>query len=256
MRLATWNINGINARMAYLESWIEERNPDVVGLQELKIVDEAFPSTRFQELGYYSVSHGQKAWNGVAILSRLAMKATQIGLPGQEENGSRLIAAQIGNVHFTTVYCPNGKTLEHEDFQMKLRWLDSLADYCENIKNRGTVVVCGDFNAVPAAIDSHMGKEGEGLIFHTDQERARLRRLSDLGLKDLYREKNPDQQAFSWWDYRGGAFRFGRGLRIDLMLGSESFLQQVIGITIDRDFRKKKEGMTASDHAPVYVDLD
>jgi len=256
MKIATWNVNGLNARQEFMALWLAAREPDVVGLQELKTADEVFPHEFFEELGYQVVTHGQKAWNGVAVLSRLPVEVTQVGLPGQEDRGARLITARIDDrLDFTTVYCPNGKTLEHDDFPAKLAWFDSLIAHWRN-QSAEAAVLCGDFNIVHRAIDSWRGEAAEGDIFHTPEERERLQALLDLGLSDLYRALHPEDQVFSWWDYRGGSFHRGHGLRIDLILGSAAVQERVVEVHTDRDFRKKQDGLTASDHAPVIAELD
>ena len=255
MRIATWNVNGLRARLDFVRIWLEARQPDIVGLQELKVGDDEFPDTAFEDLGYEAVCHGQKGWNGVAILTRHPAESVERGLPGQEGFGARLVGARIRGLTFATVYCPNGKELTHEDFPAKLAWYDDLVAAW----SPGTgvpAVLCGDFNVVPAAVDTWRGEAGDGRIFHTVEERQRFEALLGLGLHDLYREIHPESQAFSWWDYRGGAFHRGQGLRIDFLLGTRPVLDRVTHAEIDRDFRKKKEGLTASDHAPVIVDLD
>jgi len=257
MRIATWNINGLRARIDYLCLWLERRQPDVVGLQELKILDDQFPYETLQQLGYHALVYGEKAWNGVAILSREPAETLHRGLPGQEALGARLLSARVGSLIFETVYCPNGKTLSHEDFPRKLIWLDALLTHWRSHHDPGQrIVLCGDFNVAPQAIDSWLGDAAEGSLFHTVDERSRLQSLLDLGLYDLYRERHPERQAFSWWDYRGGAFHRGQGLRIDLLLGSGQIRDRLAEVEIDRDYRKKQNGLTASDHAPVYADLN
>ncbi len=257
MRIATWNINGLRARLEFALHWLRERKPDVVGLQELKLTDEQFPHAEFQALGYHAVSHGQKAWNGVAILSRQPARVTQIGLPGQEDFGARLISAKIGDLSFTTVYCPNGKNTEHDDFPRKLAWYDALAAHFEHCANSAKpTILCGDFNICPAPIDSWNGDQMQGQIFHTDEERTRFQNLLRCGFTDAFRELHPDEPAYSWWDYRGGAFHRKQGLRIDFLLATPAALARVRSVEIDREYRKKKEGLTASDHAPVFADLD
>ena len=259
MRVATWNVNGFRARQDFLLHWLAERQPDVVGLQELKLTDDQFPHDVLEEAGYTAHTHGQKSWNGVAILVRRPLEAqvTQRGLPGQEELGSRLITAQVEDLSFTSVYCPNGKNTDHDDFPRKLAWFDALAGHLAEKHDAGRpTMVGGDFNIVPAAVDSWNEDKLRGGIFHTDDERARLGRLLDWGLVDSFRHLEPETQAFSWWDYRGGAFHRGQGLRIDFLLASASALSRVKAVQIDRDYRKKKEGLTASDHAPVIADLE
>ena len=200
---------------------------------------------------------GRRRGTGVAILTRLPAEPTDRGLPGQEDFGARLVGARIAGLSFTTVYCPNGKDLAHEDYPRKLAWFDDLVKLWSARDRAGeAAVLCGDFNVVPAPLDTWRGEAGDGAIFHTPEERSRFGALLDLGLRDLYREKNPDTQAFSWWDYRGGSFHRGHGLRIDFLLGTKAVLDRLTQVEIDRDFRKKKEGLTASDHAPVIADLD
>lgn len=257
MRIATWNVNGLRSRIDFVVHWLRARQPDVVGLQELKLTDDQLPADVFEAEGYSVISHGQKAWNGVAILSRKPARVVQRGLPGQEDFGARLITAHVEDLSFTTVYCPNGKTLEHEDYPKKLTWFDALADYLEALGDAGEpAVLCGDFNVCPSPLDSWDGDKQAGSIFHTDEERARIQRLLAWGFHDIFRDKHPDTQAFSWWDYRGGAFHRGFGLRIDFLLATRSALDRVRSVEIDRDYRKKKDGLTASDHAPVIADLD
>ncbi len=257
MRIATWNVNGLRARMDFVLHWLEARQPDIVGLQELKLTDEQLPREPFEAAGYHVASHGQKSWNGVAILSRKPVEVTQIGLPGQQELGARMITADVDGLSFTTVYIPNGKTVEHEDFARKIAWLDALAGHFEAGQRADTpVVLCGDFNIVPGALDSHDEAGHAGSIFHTEDERSRLTRLLEWGFVDVFRELHPARQAFSWRDYRGGAFHRGLGLRIDLLLATRPLLARARAAEIDRDYRKKKDGLTASDHCPVYIDLD
>jgi exodeoxyribonuclease-3 len=257
MRIATWNINGLRARLEFAIHWLRERQPDVVGLQELKLTDEQFPHEPFEALGYHVVSHGQKAWNGVAILSREPARLTQCGLPGQAEFGARLISAEIGDLTFTTVYCPNGKNIDHDDFPKKLAWFDDLARHFEKAGDRGQpTILCGDFNICPAAIDSHAEEQSQGQMFHTEEERKRFQHLLSRGFSDIFRAFYPEEIEYSWWDYRGGAFHRKLGLRIDFLLANPPALARVKSVAIDREFRKKKDGLTPSDHAPVYADLE
>ena len=257
MRVATWNINGMRARLDFLRHWLRDRRPDVVGLQELKLTDENFPHAELAEEGYQAVTHGQKSWNGVAILSRGEASVTQRGLPGQEALGARLISVEVEDLSFTTIYLPNGKHVGHDDFPRKLAWLDALLHHVEEHCDRERpAILCGDFNVCPTALDSWNEEDFRDGIFHTDEERARFRRLLAAGFVDLFRETFPDRQAFSWWDYRGGAFHRKQGLRIDFLLATPAVVERVRAVEIDREYRKKKEGLTASDHAPVFADLD
>ena len=257
MRIATWNVNGLRARLELLLHWLDERRPDVVGLQELKVTDDDFPHTELEGSGYRAATLGQKGWNGVAILARDEVAVTQRGLPGQEELGARLLTAAVGGLSLTTVYCPNGKGVDHPDFPRKLAWFEALANHLEGTGAAGgAAVLCGDFNVCPTALDSWNEAELAGSLFHTEAERRAMRRLLDLGFRDLYREQHPTTRAFSWWDYRGGAFHRGMGLRIDLVLGTPGVVGRLRSAEVDRDYRKKRFELTPSDHAPVIVDLD
>ncbi len=250
-------MNGLRARLDYVLHWLRSRKPDIVGLQELKMLDEQFPVAEFEAEGYSAITHGQKAWNGVAILSRQPATVRQVGLPGQEEFGSRLLTAEVAGLRFTTVYVPNGKNLEHPDFERKLGWLDTLASHIASHHDRSeATVLCGDFNVVPQAIDSWGGERMAGTIFHTESERERFAYLLKWGLLDLFRHKHPDQQMFSWWDYRASSFYRNHGLRIDFLLGTQVVADRLASVRVDRDYRKKVDGLTASDHAPVIADLN
>ncbi len=258
MRIATWNVNGLRARLEYMTRWLEDRQPDVVGLQELKTPDDLFPHEHFAELGYSCLVHGQKSWNGVAIMSKLPATTVVKGLTGQDDFGSRLITANIDDrLEFTTVYCPNGKNLQHADYPGKLGWYRSLISHWQQ-PNDSTLprLICGDFNIVPEPIDGWQGEAAAGSIFHTNDERSALQGLMDCGLMDLFRAKYPDLQEFSWWDYRGGAFHRKHGLRIDFLLAEQALTELTKEVVIDREYRRKIDDLTASDHAPVYADID
>jgi exodeoxyribonuclease-3 len=256
VRIATWNVNGLRARLALVLHWLHARQPDVVGLQELKLTDDQFPHPAFEDAGYRAVAHGQKGWNGVAILSREPFEVTQRGLPGQEDAGARLITAAVAGLSFTTIYCPNGKNVDHEDFPRKLVWLDTLRKHLHVHGGADApVIVCGDFNLCPGPLDTWNEEAFRGAIFHTDAERSRFASLLACGLHDVFRERFPDTRAFSWWDYRAGAFHRGMGLRLDLLLATAPVAARVRAIEIDRAYRKKTDGLAVSDHAPVIADL-
>ena len=256
MRIATWNVNGLRARLDLLQLWLRERSPDLVGIQEIKLVEEQLPRAAIEAAGYRAVVHGQKAWNGVAILSREEAMVTRKGLPGQEDFGARLICVESAGLSFVTIYCPNGKHTGHDDFPRKLAWLDALHDYFQrNHDPDRPVVLCGDFNICPDPLDSWNEDGLKGSIFHTDEERARFRRLLDWGFRDLFRAQRPDERAFTWWDYRAGAFPRNEGLRLDFLLATRCVTERLQSVEIDRDYRKKKDGLTPSDHAPVIAVL-
>lgn len=257
MQIATWNVNGLRSRLDFLLHWLRARQPDVVGIQELKLEEDQFPRLELEAEGYHCVVHGQKAWNGVALLSREPMEIVQRGLPGQEDLGARLVAARAGDLTVTNVYVPNGKSVEHDDYPRKLAWLDDLAAWYRDTQDpQAPHVLCGDFNVTPAGLDTYDEAKLSGRVHHTDAERERLATLVDWGFTDSYRHRHPDTQQFSWWDYRGGAFHRNLGLRIDLLYATAPVVQRMTDVRVDRDYRKKKDGMTASDHAPVILDLD
>ncbi|MCE2390518.1 MAG: exodeoxyribonuclease III [Proteobacteria bacterium] len=257
LRVATWNVNGLRARLDFVLHWLAARRPDVVGLQELKLTDEQFPHDVFEQAGYRAVTHGQKSWNGVAILARGPLRVVQRGLPGQEGFGARLLLAEVDGLSFASLYCPNGKTLEHADYARKLDWYDSLSEYLRSSHDpRQPLVLGGDFNVCPSELDTWNEPDLGGGIFHTEAERGRVRSLLDWGLTDIFRQRRPEAREFSWWDYRGGAFHKRQGLRIDFLLATRPLLERVTRVEIDRDYRKKKNGLTASDHAPVMADLE
>ncbi len=256
MRIATWNVNGLRARLDFALHWLRVRQPDLVGFQELKLEDAQFPHDAFAGLGYRVAVHGQKSWNGVAIASREPLELLQAGLPQQAAMGARLICARSAGLLFCCVYCPNGKQLEHEDFPRKLAWFDSLHEFLSQTRKPDEpFVLCGDLNLCPTPLDSWSEDLHAGGIFHTPAERERFQQLQRWGLIDLYRDLHPDLRAYSWWDYRGGSFHKNEGLRIDFLLGTEPVRARLSAAEIDRDFRKKQADLSASDHAPVWADL-
>ncbi len=190
------------------------------------------------------------------MVSREPGEVVQLGLPGDEQMGARLVAARVGGVAVISVYCPNGKNLEHPDFKKKLHWFDLLQKFLESTFTQGDdLLLCGDFNICPTPLDSWNEEGLEGTIFHTEVERTRVESLLDWGLFDLFRALHPAEKVFSWWDYRGGAFHKNQGLRIDLILGTQSLANRVAASGTDREYRKKKGDLTPSDHAPVLVEL-
>jgi len=255
MQISTFNVNSIKARLAYVVHWLQARQPDVVCLQELKVQNDKFPHDAFAELGYQAHVHGQKQWNGVAVLTREPGEVLQVGLPGAEDAGARFLTVATGGLQVSSVYVPNGKTLEHPDFERKLRFMQSLTDHLRNSAGHDAIVG-GDFNIVPGDRDSHAPDALRGSIFHTDAERRAITEFTSLGFVDLYRHLNPDGDMFSWWDYRGGSFYKNRGLRIDFLFASPNVTSRCRRAWVDRDYRKKKDGQTASDHAPVFAELE
>lgn len=259
MRLVTWNVNSMTARLDFVLDFLRTVQPDAACIQELKVDDDAFPHPAFESAGYTALTHGQAQWNGVAVLVKKSSDPSpavvQRGLPGQEAAGARFLTVRALGIEISSVYVPNGKATSHPDFRLKLGFLDALADHlARSVDRGGEAVIGGDFNLVPDDLDT-WAPALAGHIFHTVEERSRFAKLAEAGLVDLFRSRHPDQQAFTWWDYRAGAFHKRQGLRIDFMLGTEKVRTRVTEAGPLRDFRKKREGRIPSDHAPLVIDL-
>jgi exodeoxyribonuclease III len=255
VRIATWNINSLKARLFRVEEWLAQVQPDVLCLQETKLADSAYPALSFEALGYQSVHFGQGQWNGVAIISRLPVSNAVVNFaPGIEpDTEARIVSATCGGVRVTNVYVPNGRSLDHEHYQYKLGWMDRLRQHVEiSSMPDQAVIVCGDFNIAPADIDVWKPLAFDGATHVSPPERDGLERLCAWGLVDVLRERYPAGKFYSWWDYRAGDFHMGRGLRIDLMLASQPLADRVTWAVVDRNARK---GQQPSDHAPVVVDV-
>jgi exodeoxyribonuclease-3 len=253
MRLATWNVNSLTARLPRVSAWVSEHRPDVLCLQETKQADAKFPFDAFTELGYESAHHGDGRWNGVALLSRVGMADIRRGFDDPEaEHGCRIVAATCGGVRVHSVYVPNGRSLDNEFYGFKLEWLTQLRALLDETCRPGDpVAVGGDFNVAPDDGDVWDPAQFVGMTHVSEPERAALAHVEAWGLQDVFRRFN-EPGVFSWWDYRGGDFHQGRGMRIDLMLLSEDLAHRATAAFVDRDARK---GEKPSDHAPVVVDL-
>ncbi len=257
--VATWNVNGIRARSQRLAEWLAERQPDVACLQELKIPEAEFPHLELRASGYHAVLSGQQSWNGVAVIAKERPELVMRELPGQAECGARFVVAKVAGLEVASVYIPNGKSVAHPDYQMKLGWLDALASHLEARADKDApLVVGGDFNVCWTDLDSYGGVRFKGHIFHTDEERALIDRIRAAGLVDLYRAKYPETIGYSWWDYRAGAFHKNQGMRLDLLFASKPVAARLRDVYVDRDYRKKgaTSGAVPSDHAPVIAVLE
>lgn len=257
MRVATWNVNSVKQRIPRLLPWLDQRQPDVVCLQETKLADDAFMTLLGGELaerGYEAALHGEVQWNGVAILSRVGLDDVVAGVPGAPgfpHPEARAVAATCAGVRVHSVYVPNGRVPGSEHYHYKLAWLRALrtmvADGPED------AVVCGDMNIAPADADVFDPDAYVGQTHVTKPEREALAELQALGLRDVVRERWPDARVFTYWDYRAGMFHKDLGMRIDLVLATEPVAERVRAAWVDRHARK---GSGPSDHAPVIVDLD
>jgi exodeoxyribonuclease-3 len=259
MKLATWNVNSLRARMGWVEEWLRTRSPDVLVMQETKLSDEDFPTKRFLELGYESVHHGNGRWNGVAIASRVGIENEQAGFHNDEGpvEEARIISADCAEVHIVGVYVPNGRTVPSEHYDAKLVWLDRLSEeLVATTSPDRNVVVCGDFNVAPHDDDVWDITQFVGATHVTEPERAAVAKLVAWGLTDAVRVIHPEGPGpFSWWDYRAGAFHKGWGMRIDLALVSAPLAARLVDAEIDREARKVFGENKPSDHAPVILDF-
>jgi exodeoxyribonuclease III len=257
MRLVTWNVNSLKQRMPRLLPWLDERRPDVLCLQETKLADDALAELLGDELesrGYEIAAHGEAAWNGVAIVSRVGLDDVTTGLagaPGFPHPEARAVAATCDGIRVHSVYVPNGRVPDSDHYEYKLRWLAALRDVVSAAPD--SAVVCGDMNIAPADADVFDPDAYIGQTHVTAREREALGELVALGLHDVVRERWPNERVFSYWDYRAGMFHQDLGMRIDLVLAGEPVAARVKAAWIDRHARK---GKGPSDHAPVIVDLD
>ena len=252
MRIATWNVNSLTARLPRVEEWIAYAQPDVLCLQETKQAESAFPHEAFTALGYESAHHGDGRWNGVALISRVGLSGVTRGLGGDDGQGPRAIAADCGGVRVVSVYVPNGRSLDSEHFPAKLEWLARLRDVLDETTSPDRpVAVCGDFNVAPEDRDVWDPEQFVGMTHVSPPEREALADLQEWGLEDAFRRVYDEDRLFSWWDYRGGSFHRHRGLRIDLILVTEVLAARTTWALIDRNARK---GEKPSDHTPVFID--
>jgi exodeoxyribonuclease III len=257
VRLATWNVNSVRQRVPRLLPWLDQRQPDVACLQETKLSDEAFVELLGRQLsdrGYALALHGEAQWNGVAILSRVGLDDVVVGLagaPGFPRPEARAVAATCAGIRVHSVYVPNGRVPGSEHYQYKLAWLAALREVLRAAPP--ATVLCGDMNIAPTDADVFDPDAYIGQTHVTPPERAALAELQTLGLRDVVRDRWPDERVFTYWDYRAGMFHQDLGMRIDLVLASEPVADRVRAAWVDRHARK---GSGPSDHAPVIVDLD
>lgn len=253
MKLATWNVNSLRVRTAHLAPWLAQEAPDILCLQETKIVDEDFPQESCRDWGYHAVFCGQKTYNGVAILSRSPAQAVVYGIPGFDDTQRRVIAASYGDMRVVNAYVPNGSAVGSEKYEYKLGWLERFKDYLINVlQEHAKVVVVGDFNVAPEDRDVHDPVAWAGSVLVSEPERAAFRALLKAGLSDTFRHFESGPGHYSWWDYRQGAFRRNLGLRIDHVLCSAAALRDCTRCYIDAAPRRVER---PSDHAPVIAEF-
>ena len=257
MRLATWNVNSIKQRVPRLLPWLDQRQPDVVCLQETKLADDALAKLlgeQFVSRRYEFATHGEAQWNGVAILSKVGLDDVVRGVagaPGYPDPEARAVSATCGGIRVHSIYVPNGRVPGSDHYRYKLEWLDALAEDLRG--DPEDAVVCGDMNIAPADEDVFDPEAYIGQTHVTGPERDALAQLQRLGLRDVVRDHWPDKRVFTYWDYRAGMFHQDLGMRIDLVLATAPVAERVRAAWVDRHARK---GSGPSDHAPVMVDLD
>ncbi len=261
MRVVTWNVNSLKARAELVAKFLDAQAPDVLCLQELKLPDDRVPRAIFEERGYELAIHGQRQYNGVLIAAKepLTLGDVHTGLEGGDDGQARLVAATVGGVRFVNLYCPQGQAADSPKFAYKLRFFDRLIDWLPDQLQRpdgspAPAVVLGDLNIAPRPVDVYSVEAFEGVPTYHPLEHERWRALLALGLEDVVAPRVPDG-TYTFWDYRGGAFRYGNGLRIDHALATPPAAARVERAWVERAWRKKRDGLTASDHAPLVVEL-
>ncbi len=254
MKIVSWNINSLRKRQERLLGWLEATSPDVVCLQETKCTDEQFPNELLREAGYASAFHGQKSYNGVAILAKEELREVRSGLCDQvDDPQARVIAASVGDLRVISIYAPNGQAVGSSAYEYKMEWYRRLTNCLgENEAATNRLLVCGDFNVAPNDKDVHDPALWRGAIMCSAGERAAFQELCAIGLSDTLRLLHPEPGLFSWWDYRMLAFPKNRGLRIDAILAGSALAARCTAAGINREMRKGKE---PSDHAPVWAEF-
>ena len=253
MRIATWNINGVKARLGQMTTWLTQQAPDIVCLQEIKTVDEGFPRAEVEALGYHVETHGQKGWNGVAILSKIRFDEVTRGLPGDDtDEQSRLIEGVFsfegGAVRVCCIYLPNGNPVDSEKFPYKLRWMERLTAFVEDrLTLEDPFILLGDFNIIPGPVDAKNPESWWGDALYRPESLARFRSLANLGLTDALRAVT-DEPSYTFWDFQAGAWRRDNGIRIDHLLLSPQAADRLDGVVVHRDVRGWDK---PSDHVPV-----
>ena len=252
MKIATWNVNSLNVRLPQVQDWLQQHQPDILVLQELKLDQDKFPAAAIQMMGYQVAWSGQKTYNGVAIIAKNEIQQLHTGLPAlPDDPQKRVIAATIQGVRVVNVYCVNGESLDSPKFTYKQQWFAALNAFIQTeLAQHDKLVLLGDFNIAPADLDCYAPEKWQEKIHCSSQERTWFQQLLALGLTDSLRHLHPDTPLYTWWDYRGGMFKRGQGLRIDHILASPALaatLQEAQVDTLARGWERP------SDHAPVWA---
>ena len=254
MKLATWNVNSLKVRLPHVLEWLQANQPDVLCLQETKLIDSNFPLEEINAAGYEAIFSGQKTYNGVAILSKSVPADKIDGIPDFEDEQKRVLAATLQGVRVICIYVPNGESLTSEKFPYKLRWLNALKAWLKaELERYPELAVLGDYNIAPEDLDVHDPRAWEGGVLVSPEERTLFREILDLGFRDSFRLFEQDDKSFTWWDYRMNAFRRNMGLRIDHVLLSTALAEKCSNCRIDTFPRKAER---PSDHAPVVAEVE
>jgi len=253
MKIASWNVNSLNVRLPQVLAWLAAEQPDVLALQETKLVDENFPRAEIEAAGYHAEYAGQKTYNGVALLSRQPAQDVVTGIPGLDDVQRRVLAATFAGVRVINLYVPNGESVESDKYRYKLDWLAKLTGWIRaELSGHPRLVVLGDFNVAPEPRDVHDPKQWEGRVLFSEPERAAFQQLLAVGLCDTFRLFEQPEKSFSWWDYRMQGFRRNHGLRIDHVLASDALCKLCGTSRIDKGPRAHER---PSDHAPVVAEF-
>ena len=253
MKLATWNVNSLAVRLPQLLEWLAAHPVDAIALQETKLTDDKFPHAELLAAGWQAQWHGQRTYNGVALLSRMPATAVVKNIPGFDDEQARVISGTLGDLRVVGAYFPNGQAPGTDKFAYKMRWMEALRDWlAHELSEHPRLVLMGDFNVAPEDRDVYDPVAWAGQIHCTDEERAHFRALQDIGLVDAFRLFEQPPKSWTWWDYRNLAFRKNQGLRIDHILVSPALRQKVSACEIDKAPRRNER---PSDHAPVELTL-
>ena len=254
-KIATWNVNSVRARLPRVLEWLEEFSPDVALLQETKVIDENFPDIEIQDLGFNIAVHGQKTYNGVAILSKAPIEDIRCGLPGDTlDEQARYIEAFTGGLRVASIYLPNGNPFPGEKFNYKISWMDRLITHTKSLlKNDEAFLLGGDYNVIPADIDCYDPAKWLDDALCQPESRRGFRSLLNLGLTEAFRALHPEPGRYSYWDYTGGAWQKDFGIRIDHILLSQEASDRLISCDIDKTPRGKEK---PSDHTPVWCEIE
>ena len=255
LSIVTWNVNSLKARADYVARFLDAESPDILAIQELKLATDKVPRDLFESRGYHLAIHGQKQWNGVLIASKEPITDQMSGLPEADEGQARLVACTTSGLKLVNLYCPQGQNTDSPKFPYKLSFFDALNDWLrENYRPDEDLIVLGDINIAPTADDLWDPAAFEGVPSFHPKEHERWQTMMDFGLEDAVLP-HIEKGTYSFWDYRMGRFRYNHGMRIDHILVTPSVMEQVVDAGVMRSWRKKVDGMTASDHAPVFTKL-